>query len=521
MSTISDALKKAKKVHYLIELDFDGLIKRYTPTDGGVSVPYSAGNERLFSGRVLEISNIETIFNLQDVVYSVAVVDIEIANDGRLQDEETLRRMDAGTGKIYVWCPGLDWSEIETAGCIFAGDFQKNSHDKFRYSFSLIDFSESRFKKLPGVSIDTDTWPLHRTDGGAGSVAGKPAQIVFGDWPNGIPLPCVDIANFKYLAGLGVLKSSDAEYAATTENVYDKAGAVIDAAGYTFYPGGMDSQGNISAYFDFAGDQVASEPLSCSMQGIKDGSGIYTGTAGGLIENPADILRYLFDNKTRLDIDEIDMQSLMTLRTVLLSVKFATIIKEEASGVDIINRLLSQCMAGKMVRPGGKLGVMVFDTNAPTTAYLNVDHHLVGDVPIFSQTEKNLICNDLEIKYGFNASTNAYESTLKSDRTNNQDCERSFYQYGVMPKITLEWPDVQDKGSAALLAGRFLSVRAFRHDVVQFAVPVWIGFNAIEGDVAGLTLRDAPGGWTDERCILIERSFTGPVIGQKWWRISV
>ncbi len=522
MSTISDALKKAKQIYFLVELDFNGLKKRYSNID--ISIPNSGGDAPFFENKILNDFNIGSTFDISGPKYSIASVSITIANDDRLQDEEVTRRLDGSTGKIYVWCEGLDWTDIDTEGVIFKGVFKKVNHDKAKYPFSLTDQSRYKFNELTGSTIGADTWSAHRTEGGGGSVAGKVQPMVFGDWEKAIPLLCVDTAAFKYIAMLGISKSVDGDYTATTKNVYDKDGSVIAAGNYTFYPGGVDGQGNIIAYFDFTGDQAGNEPLSCSINGLQDGSGLYTGTAGTLIEHPGDMVYYLMDNNSSLLTADIGVESLKTMKAVLPGLKFATIIKTQANTLDIINRILGQCSCAMLTRTGGKLGIMIFDTGATEISRIVGNNDAIGD-PIFSKTREGLIVNNLRVQYGFNPTTGQYESDFVLDQGNNAVCKKSFFEYDTeYPQKVLQYPDVRTEANARFLADRFLSIRAFRHDVVNMTVPYWIGWDPQEGDGGLLTLEDGSSadgnGWTNEKCILVEKIFEAKTIRQRWWRIA-
>jgi len=521
MSTISDALKKAgEKVAFLVQLDLNGLIKRYTNRPGGISVPNSGGDDPFFEGKILNELSLGSSFDISGPRYSIGNIEVVISNDDRLQDEELIRRLDGGAGSVYVWCEGLDWTDIDSNGLIRKGIFQKNNHTKNRYSFSLVDQTKDKFKELPGQTINADTWPNHRTEGGAGSVAGKVQPLVFGDWSRGIPLLCVDDINFKYLAMLGYSESLDSEYTATTENVYDKDGSVIGAGNYTFYPAGADGLGNIVGYFDFTEDQVSNEPLSCSIKGKDDGSGKYTGTAGDLIEHLADIVYCVMDQFSNLDSDDIHLTSIKTLKQILPAAKCATYNNASVNGFDLITRLLSQFQCAMLPQVGGGIGVMGFDVDAISIGKVDGNTDIVGDDPVFSKTREDLICNNLKVQYGLNPATGQYEGEFVRDRTNNPDCKKSYYEYGERPQVLLQLPDIQDEAIASLAADRFLQIRAFRHDVVSFAVPWWIGWDFLEGDAGELTLEDAPGGWIDERCLLLERKFNSKTVKQQWWKIS-
>ena len=110
MSTISNALKKSKSPLLLVELDFDGLIRRYATRT--VSVPNPGGDEKLFEAKIMNDFTVGTSFDLRSFGYSTTSINLQIANKERLQDREITRMFDQYMGTVYVWCEGLNWSDI-------------------------------------------------------------------------------------------------------------------------------------------------------------------------------------------------------------------------------------------------------------------------------------------------------------------------------------------------------------------------------------------------------------------------
>ena len=519
MSKISDAIKKAREIHLLVELDFDGLIKRYSHYD--VAVPCVTGTAKLFEAKILNDLSIGSSFDIRNMKYSTQNVSIRLANDIRLQDEEKRRRLDGGTGRIYIWCEGLDWTDIEYDGLIFQGTFAKNQHDNLQYSFTLKEESKSKFKTLPGVTINESTWPNMRTAGGGGSVAGGSAPLIFGSFAKGIPLFCVDTAAFKYLVCSGAAKSTEAEYNAGTYDVHDKDGGVIAPASYTVYKS-VDGEGNLVTYFDFTGDQASLEPLSCSIQGLYDGSGEITGTEDALIEHLADIYCYLL--KYHSGIDNIDIKSIRTMRSLLAGLKLSTIINSTVSGDSMVDRILSQCQCARIVRPGGRMGVMTFDTEGIAQKQIKRDIDMIGESVVIKSTPDEAVVNDLEVHYDYNPSTRKYESKLTKNHINNKICKKSYQQYGARPLKILRLPDIGTEMAAEYIASRYLAIYAFRHNLVLFSVLYHDGFDIQEGDSGLITTIEGPSwdgnGYIDEKAILLDRKFTKNRIAQTWWVVD-
>jgi len=100
MSTIQDALKTSNQVYFLLECDFDGLIKRYATKD------ISIGDYH-FEGKLTSLGNAGSSFNIRTFQYSTNSISATIINNDRLQDEETRRVLDDSICTIRVWCEGL------------------------------------------------------------------------------------------------------------------------------------------------------------------------------------------------------------------------------------------------------------------------------------------------------------------------------------------------------------------------------------------------------------------------------
>lgn len=725
MSTISDAIKKARTVIFLLELMAKGQVLRWGTK--GVTVPYSAGTDRQFEGIIANGKNIRmsTTIDLTQLRYTISTVSVELINKSRLQDKEKLAGgWDGCAAKMYVWCEGLDWADIDPEGCIFHGIFMKTGHDLFSYRFTLTDFSSSKFHEIPEIIINASTWPNHRTDGGGGSVAGRPAPLIYGNLANGVELLPVDTDNAKFLVMAGISDSADADYTAGTETVYDNEGQVVDAGLYEFRPGGVDCEGNpcafvagvtfslqlkrhqstsglaVDAYADFyrrdpgsdpeeplrlncgtagqgtmyafislpkgmmdgnkikldwtgqdssgslnaysayiadgkydrtsqgdfpyqaavtskgagvlqnihalstsfarttdtitaslgssteeyvtifikvndgwtghwlyadiysliitdaddvtlwsadfsadvhkettgeyqygtmgAGfipDSTSYEPMSCSVKGPADISGEITGTADTLIEHPADVSRHIMQYHSDLNIEDIDVKSLGTMRALLPSAVIAMVVKASTAGGDILDRIYAQWQCARMVRIGGKLGVMTFDVAAIPKKSLKRTSDLLGETVTISRTPKSMICNKLTIKYDYNAKTGKYDHTLIKDHTNDADCARSYYKYGREYPVTVQWPDIRDEAQAELAATRYLNIYCYRHDLIPWTATLWDGWDLVEGDAANLTLIEGGStdgsGWANEKCILLNRTITQDRIEQLWWRVRV
>jgi len=518
MSTITDILKHTKPF-LLVELDINGMIKRFAIKNISIG-------DKLFEAKLMQDISISTSLNMENMRYSISSAHINIRNDGRFQDEESRRRMDGAIGRVYVWGDGLTWDDIETDGLILQGVFRKNYHTRNIYSFFIEDNTKSKFHTLPEVTINNETWPNHRLESGSGSVSGKAQPLLFGNWSKGVPLLCVDTVNHIYIISQNTTKSTDSDFSAATQNIYDKDGDVIAAANYTIYTKN-DGLGNVVTYADFTSDQTANEPLSCSIAGIRDGTGEITGTIDEVINHPGLIIQYLMQYHSNMGVDEISKGDIQTMKSLLPAVKAATIINAEAEGLDIVNRILSQYQAALIPRTGGTIGIMTFKTTKSETKSLRtIDQttDMIGSDIKFSMTPYHMICNNLEVQYALNPTTGQYEGLLTYNYANNTLCNRSYYEYGEQPKKIIMLSDVHDQYTAEIVASRYLDLWAFRHDLCENTVPYHIGYDIQEGDIAGLTIEDGSSqdgnGWTAEPCMLIEKKYDHQSIKQTWWRVA-
>ena len=518
-ATISESFD-GKEFHFLVTLNCDGLIKRYSHSR--IHVPNADGDDLFFGNEDLILNDfaVGSYFDIRSWTYNVQNVSIVISNTGRLQDEEKLRRLEGGLCTIHLWCEGMDWTEVDPEFLVLQGVFSKDWHDAYQYAFTLVSEAQSRFKTLPGITINENSWSGMRTEGGAGSVAGQETPIIYGTFTKGIPLYCIDTAAYKYAACLGPVDCLDADYG-TDYFVYDMDGNIIADIDYTFYPGGVDGEGNVVAYFDFIDDQVDNEPLSCSICGFADGSGEITGTAGATIEHPADIYYHLMWHYS--DISSRDIQSLRTMKAILPGLKYAMIINASAEGDSVVDRILSECFCARLVRPGGGMGVVTFNPFGVILGKIVRDIDMIGDV-VISATPDTLVTNNLEVEYKFNPATNTYEGNFKKNSTNNADCKFSYFQYGERPLIKLQLRDVHTQAMAEYLVDRYLMARAFRHDIVACSVPIWKGLEMYEGDCYNLTVQEGPSrdgnGYVEEKAILLDRMITKDRIDQNWWIVS-
>jgi hypothetical protein len=479
------------------------------------------GNDRFFNGRLSQELQISTSFNLNSMSFGLQNVLAKIYNKDRFQDLEVDGPLDGGVGVVRMWCEGLDWEDIQEAGVLFKGLFFKDYHDFDIYSFKLLEYPLVRSEVIPPSTINADTWPDHSTGSISGSVSGLSQQFVFGDWTRGIPVRCVDITEYKYLAMAGVSDSADSDYVAETVNLYDADGVVIDDSEYVYYPGVLDGQGNVVSLFDM--DTQNYVPLSCSIKGIVDNSGEITGTAGTLIEHPADICHYLLLNHTQFDAGDVSIGSLKTMKSLLPGLCFATFVNSPAETTDIIDRILGQCLYSS-TQQNGKYTVIGLHPDAPVVETSKRWAQIGRTVRSYRTPNQN-VCNQLQVLYAYNPTSGKWEGDNIFNRTNNERCSRSFYQYGLRPMVTLKLIDVQNEVVTQYLADRYLQLFSFRHDVVERTMPTWEAWGIEDGDAVRMDVLEGASrdgnGWVDEKFILLDHTIKGNTVKHKWWRVNV
>jgi hypothetical protein len=480
------------------------------------------GNDRFFDGKIMNDIQIGSNFNLNSFSFGFNSIDVKIANNDRIQDKDAIIDFDGSIGTIRIWCDGLNWLDIEDDGVLFKGVFARKSYDLNFYSFILSEMQFIKPETIPNSTINEDNWPIHRIEGGGGSVSGAVQQMLFGDWSRGVPLKCVHTSNYIYVAMAGVSSSTDAEYVAGTENVYDKDGDTIGHATYTFYPGYTDGSGSTVSVFDFTADESAEEPLSCSICGIADNSGEVTGTAGQLIEHPADIIYYLLLNHADISNSDILSGSISKMKSLMPLLKFALIINQASDTVSIIDRILKQCFYSR-TQQWGKFGLVGIDKDSIVVDY-GKRYSQVSETVKISSTPDEKVCNQLLVSYGHNPTTNMYESVLSRNKTNSSLCEQSVYKYGERPLVTIQMPDVKDDVTASILAQRYIDLFSSRHDIVERVTPIWEAWGINDGDAAELDViegasRDGSG-WVGEKCILLDHKIVGSTVKHRWWRVA-
>lgn len=237
-------------------------------------------------------------------------------------------------------------------------------------------------------------------------------------------------------------------------------------------------------------------------------------------EHPADICHRILQAGTTLSNDEMDIGSFCDLKIALPGWLFSTTVDDKVDSFDLLDRIMRQCRCFRWQK-NGKVAAVVFDMAGPTVTWLRDEDFILNDC-FFSMTSRDLICNRIAVDYNYSAGSFGSEKII--NHSNNVLCKRSKNDYGQQAELSMSLADCATLAMATASANRHLEFFAFRHDLFEATVPHWLGFDVKEGDVGKITHASGPSvtgnGWDNERCILLDRTFTREGIKQRWWRIA-
>ena len=94
-ATVVSQLQKKREVFLLVELDFDGIKKRFATKNISVPVEDTGNAAYFFEGRLARPVEVASRFDFRSIKYSIGSVQVEIHNDIRFQDLEKIRRLDS------------------------------------------------------------------------------------------------------------------------------------------------------------------------------------------------------------------------------------------------------------------------------------------------------------------------------------------------------------------------------------------------------------------------------------------
>lgn len=248
-----------------------------------------------------------------------------------------------------------------------------------------------------------------------------------------------------------------------------------------------------------SGKGVTHQPVVISYcEGMADdASGTYTGVANALIENGADIARYLLTNHSDLSSSEIETGSgignFTTARTELGSYhKLALWVGGEKQPIlDVLLRLCRECRAMPTYNSNGKLGMVVMDPT-PAPDYRGTsdvfeweqDHHFIASTFRCGRTPIGNVANRVYVDFDYSIVQDTFRKSTwitpdGSDNGNGARDEQDLREiqagysedrFGSGREFRLKAYEVHNQGCAKVL-------RNFWFDTIH-RPRVWAQFEA-------------------------------------------
>jgi hypothetical protein len=227
-----------------------------------------------------------------------------------------------------------------------------------------------------------------------------------------------------------------------------------------------------------------------------------------LIKNPADIMLHFLMNYTSIDEDKsmIDIESFRKSRQILNGWRFDTAITELIQGESFIDRLCQQCCSIVFMDRGKfKMKTVIPNLLAPKL-YLREDEHIYAQKFEFTKTED--IFNSFIFSCNYDYVHEKYSNVFKLDRSNNKKCRDSYARNGFeRSKGNIEFRDIADANTAHMLADVYIDLfsrrRTFLSCSLIYNQEVVDGKIEI-GDRVDITTSQAPNGWVEKPCVVIE-----------------
>ena len=230
-----------------------------------------------------------------------------------------------------------------------------------------------------------------------------------------------------------------------------------------------------------------------------DGSGTYTGSASIVIENPADVVRFMLDKL--LGVASINTASFTTARTALGSFVIAGQILKRTTARAALDELCRQSRLKLFLDFDDKWKVKAFtlagsedrELKQLSGDFITEDERMEGEIISITQTSLDELFNQFEILYAWNEATKSFEKKLVLDETTTgyvgEVLTDSQSRYGITRKLTVNagWLRTDN---AALSHGMYLvRQHAERKRIAQWRT----SFNGADleiGDMIRLTHPD-------------------------------
>lgn len=233
-----------------------------------------------------------------------------------------------------------------------------------------------------------------------------------------------------------------------------------------------------------------------------------------LIKNPADIILHFLMNYTSVNLNKniIDIESFRKSRMLLNNWRFDTALTEIENGQDIIDRWCKQCCSIVFVEANRfKMKTIIPSKikNNPKL-YLREDEHIVKQEMEYNKTEE--VYNDFIFKYFYDYPTNKFNRVIIKNKLTDSVCRESYAKNGFeRSKGVIEFRDVIDDYTANQLADIYVDMHSKRRIFLncEIAYVDEILDNPLEiGDCVSVTSSLAPGGWVEQKCIVLETRYS-------------
>lgn len=226
-----------------------------------------------------------------------------------------------------------------------------------------------------------------------------------------------------------------------------------------------------------------------------------------LIKNPSDVLLHFIMNYSSVNKDRslIDVESFRESRQILEDWRIDTAITEEINGAQFVERICSQCCSFVTIEDNK----FKMKTVIPSRMYPKFD--LIENIHFsrqrFEFTKTEDIYNSFIFYYKYNYAYNKYDSFIRRNKLNSDDCARSFALNGFeREKESFDFRDINDPYTANMLADIYVDIFSKRRTFLTCSVKYddeVINANLKIGDCVTITSSLAPQGWDQKKCIIL------------------
>ncbi|MCH7573620.1 MAG: hypothetical protein IIA59_00685 [Candidatus Marinimicrobia bacterium] len=253
-----------------------------------------------------------------------------------------------------------------------------------------------------------------------------------------------------------------------------------------------------------------------NLKGRKDdGSGTYTGSAGALIENPADVMRQILANDCA--VANIDTAAFTTARTARSGWKYAFSygINDSATARKLFTKWGQDALMAIFYNLDNELTIKAIadtysDSDVDRTLDWKVLERLGKIVP--GRTSIEDIITKVVVNYNWNYVSGNYASQVTAESTTMQT---KYNVTAAETTLTLDLPEVRHTTTAQNIADRILKWRQQPHNLLEVPLPVE-DWDLAPGDVYKLTNVDGKAAGLGED-VTVEVTRAGQPIYPYWW----